>query len=127
MNCGVCESRSENIGQAIVMGKHMANYYGCTRCGFVQVANPHWLDEAYESAMTSTDIGHIWRADYLSKVTKAVIHAFNKPKGTFLDYGAGYGIAVRKMRDLGYDFRWHDKYSENVFAKGFEAEDSRVA
>ena len=122
MNCAICNGRAEKHGESLVLGKHTAEYQLCTACGFLQVVNPHWLEEAYESAMTSTDIGHVWRADYLSKITKAVIHAFNNPKGRFVDFGAGYGISVRKMRDLGYDFSWHDKYSENLFAKGFEAE-----
>jgi hypothetical protein len=26
------------------------------------------------------------------------------------------------MRDLGYDFRWFDRYCHNLFAKGFEAD-----
>jgi hypothetical protein len=103
------------------MGKYPADYLRCTNCGFVQTSHPHWLKESYAAAITCTDIGPVWRADYLSKITKTIIHSFENPDGIFLDYGAGYGIFVRKMRDLGYDFRWLDKYCENLFAKGFEA------
>jgi hypothetical protein len=39
----------------------------------------------------------------------------------FIDYGAGYGVLVRVMRDLGFDFYWHDKYCDNIFAKHFVA------
>jgi hypothetical protein len=122
MDCPICNGRFEKLGRLKVLGKHSADYLRCAGCGFVQVAEPHWLAEAYSSAITRTDIGPVWRADYLSKITKSLIHAFRNPAGKFLDFGAGYGIFVRKMRDLGYDFRWLDKYSENLFAKGFEAE-----
>lgn len=38
-----------------------------------------------------------------------------------LDYGAGYGMFVRMMRDYGFNFYWYDKYCENLFAKTFES------
>ncbi len=37
-----------------------------------------------------------------------------------MDYGGGYGIFTRMMRDLGYDWRWVDKYAPNLLARGFE-------
>ena len=40
----------------------------------------------------------------------------------FLDYGGGYGIFTRMMRDKGFDFYWYDKYATNLVARGFEGE-----
>lgn len=37
-----------------------------------------------------------------------------------LDYGGGYGILTRLLRDIGVDCYWTDKYAENIFARGFE-------
>src|SRR5438552_1711217 len=50
-----------------------------------------------------------------------LIELFLNPAGRFLDYAAGYGMFVRLMRDLGYDFRWSDRYCQNLVARGFEA------
>jgi hypothetical protein len=122
MNCPLCNGPFKSLGQLKIFGKYPADYLRCDGCGFIQTSDPHWLKEAYATAITSTDIGPVWRADYLARITKSLIHAFEDPAGPFLDYGAGYGIFVRKLRDFGYDFRWLDKYSENLFAKGFEAE-----
>lgn len=49
-------------------------------------------------------------------------HLFNRDtkKRSFLDFGAGYGLFVRLMRDAGFRFLWFDEYCQNVFAKGFE-------
>jgi len=44
---------------------------------------------------------------------------FNK-NGKFLDFAGGYGVFVRLMRDIGFDFVLYDKYTQNLFAKGFE-------
>ena len=50
-----------------------------------------------------------------------LISGYKKTKNrSFLDYGGGYGIFVRLMRDYGLDFYWHDKYTSNLFAAGFE-------
>ena len=78
--------------------------------------------------MVTLDIGspyNISRNIEISKNLKLIIPFFIKEPQTkkFLDYGGGYGILVRLMRDVGYDFYWFDKYSQNIFAKGFECKD----
>ena len=40
-----------------------------------------------------------------------------------LDYGGGYGLFVRMMRDRGYEFYRQDSYCENLFAKHFDHTD----
>ncbi|MFX1235962.1 MAG: class I SAM-dependent methyltransferase [Promethearchaeota archaeon] len=46
-------------------------------------------------------------------------------KQKFIDYGGGYGIFVRLMRDTGLDFYWHDTHCQNLFARKFEADLNR--
>jgi len=58
----------------------------------------------------------------LAKITKAIIPVFFARRGRFLDYGGGYGLFVRMMRDCGYDFYWFDRFCRNIFARGFEGE-----
>ena len=53
-------------------------------------------------------------------VTTTLIYFLFNTKGQFLDYGVGYGVFVRLMRDIGFDYFWQDKYTENLFAQGFE-------
>ena len=40
-----------------------------------------------------------------------------------MDFGAGYGLFVRMMRDNGYNFYWYDAYCTNIFASKFSSED----
>ncbi len=49
-----------------------------------------------------------------------MLYFFFDKHGKFLDYAGGYGIFVRLMRDIGFDFYWYDKYTPNLFARGFE-------
>jgi hypothetical protein len=47
---------------------------------------------------------------------------FFDPAGKFVDYGGGYGLFVRMMRDTGFDFFLYDPLCDNLFARGFTAE-----
>lgn len=90
----------------------------------MQTETPYWLKEAYAQAITLTDVGLIRRNMELGGMLKVMLPLIADPGGTFIDYGGGYGILVRMMRDAGFDFRWYDASTENLFAKNFEADRS---
>jgi hypothetical protein len=120
--CNICQRPTEPLARAMILGRHDVQYFRCPNCGFVQTERPYWLDEAYRSAITATDLGVISRATTFSRFTRNLILACFDSNATFLDYGGGPGVFVRMMRDLGFDFYLYDKYSENLFARGFTAE-----
>ncbi|GAG32417.1 unnamed protein product, partial [marine sediment metagenome] len=107
---------------AQILKKYKIQYFKCTMCGFIQTEDPYWLDESYSQAITESDLGLVSRNIALSRITKALILTNFDSNGKFLDYGGGYGLFVRIMRDLGFDFYWHDKFCQNIFAKGFEVD-----
>jgi hypothetical protein len=115
--CKICHAETRAFGENLIMGKHTASYRRCVSCGFLFVEQPHWLPEAYSDAITSTDMGTVSRADRNSLITKATIDLFYRSSKTYLDYGAGYGMFVRRMRDLGYDFHAYDLHCQNMFAE----------
>lgn len=118
---------SDFFASAKILNKYDIKYFNCGKCGFIQTEDPYWLKEIYSDAIKQSDIGLLKRNIDLLNPTRAVIKfQFNK-KGKFVDYGAGYGIFVRMMRDAGFDFYWSDKYCDNLFAKDFEAADAKTA
>jgi hypothetical protein len=119
--CKICSHSSYVRFNALILNKYDVQYYSCDYCGFIQTESPYWLEEAYSSAIALSDIGLIGRNIKLASFCSAIIPLYYDPQGVFLDYGGGNGMFVRMMRDKGFDFRWMDKYSENQFAKGFEA------
>ncbi len=119
-SCNACGLVAQPFAQAILLDKHQVQYFRCEACGFVQTETPFWLDEAYERVITSSDIGLVSRNVQTSVITRAVIRALFDSQGRFLDYGGGWGILVRLMRDSGYDFCRFDQYAENLFAQGFD-------
>jgi len=121
MECKICGKATKHIFSAKVLSKYDAKYFECINCGFIQTETPHWLAESYNSAITHLDIGLIQRNIKYASIVELLIHlSFNK-KGTFIDYGAGYGMFVRMMRDKGFNFQWQDDYCSNLFAAKFEA------
>lgn len=119
MYCKICNNETSQIFTSLVLGKHQVKYYHCQNCNFIQTETPHWLDEAYSAAICLQDTGIMQRNLILSaKVPLVLFYLFKKNK-KFLDYAGGYGIFVRMMRDLGFDFYWEDKFCENLVAKGF--------
>lgn len=120
--CKVCDSTSAAFGEATVLGKYTVRYFQCVRCGFVQTEEPFWLAEAYSTALIAADVGAVQRNLLLAETTQAIVERFFDPAGRFLDYGGGYGLFVRLMRDRGLDFRWRDKYAANLYGMGFEAD-----
>lgn len=122
MECRVCASASQPLARARILFKHDIEYFRCPDCGFVQTERPYWLKESYAEAINRSDIGVVRRSMDLGRTLRVLLPLLCDPAGTFVDYGGGYGMLVRMMRDEGFDFRWYDAYCENLFAQDFEAE-----
>lgn len=122
MLCPICNNAGKRIFEGKIMRKYTIQYYQCPVCAFVYTERPYWLQEAYEDSITNVDTGIMQRNVDNVIIANALIKNFFDRNGTFLDYGGGYGIFTRMMRDLGYNYMWHDKYSENLVARGFEFE-----
>lgn len=112
------------MGQTLVLKKYNVEYFKCQNCGFIQTEEPYWLDEAYSSAIAANDIGLVHRNEVLSRITKSIILAMFNPNKTFLDFGGGYGLFVRMMRDKGLNFFRQDRYCINLFSQKFDLEDN---
>lgn len=121
MVCKVCGAQSKQCMEAHVLGKHMVAYYQCSNCQFIQTEEPYWLPQAYSSAIASLDIGLIQRNQVAAGIIQSILTKWFNPESRFVDYGGGYGMLVRMMRDRGFDFYRYDKYCENLFAQTFDA------
>jgi hypothetical protein len=121
MKCKICKSDSELFLTApIFKERQQVKYYQCKSCNFIQTEEPTWLDKAYSDVIAKSDIGLIWRNIHFSDILEKFLLNMYPQAGKCLDFGGGYGMFTRIMRDKGFDFRWHDDYCKNMFAEGFE-------
>ncbi len=122
--CRLCGGTLVSLFHATVLGRYRTHYGRCVSCQLLQVIKPTWMDKAYEKPINISDTGILSRNlafRDLSSITLILLEGLNGvKKGKFLDYGGGYGIFVRLMRDIGFDFYWSDAHSSNLLARGFE-------
>jgi hypothetical protein len=123
--CKICGSATEAAFDAVVLWKYDATYSRCPSCGFRAADDPVWLEQAYSSAISDLDLGVVNRAMTSSPLIEGLILSSFDRGARYVDYGAGYGVLVRLMRDRGFDFYWHDLYCENLFAQQFPADPDR--
>ena len=126
MACKICGGGAETVLRGRVLTKYDVDYHRCTVCGFVQTDEPFWLDEAYSSAIADADLGTVSRALLNTRIVETLLLTSFDPKTSYLDWGAGYGLFVRMMRDRGYDFRWSDQHCANLFAQHFVADPGKT-
>ncbi len=118
--CRLCGARTSQVFEARLMKKFDVKYFLCDDCGLLQTERPYWLEEAYGSAINASDTGIMRRAAEQSRIISAIIFTCFDPQGRFVDYGGGYGIFTRLMRDIGFDYYWTDPHAENLVSRGFE-------
>jgi hypothetical protein len=126
MNCKICKHKVDNLFKTKVLGKYDVQYFRCKNCEFIFTEEPYWLREAYNQAINIFDTGILERNIYFRKMVSILIYFFFNRQSLFLDYAGGYGIFTRLMRDVGFDFYWHDPYCENILAKGFEYNPAKI-
>jgi 2-polyprenyl-3-methyl-5-hydroxy-6-metoxy-1,4-benzoquinol methylase len=127
MICHICQQTTTQVFHTKVLNKYDVNYFHCDSCNFIQTEYPYWLQESYENAITKLDIGLVSRNIYLKEQVPLIIDAFFPESKIMVDYGGGYGLFVRMMRDMGYNFYRQDIYCENLFAKYFDVSDSDIS
>lgn len=121
MQCKICAGAVDPAFEARLLFKYDVEFFQCRQCGFLQTHEPHWLDEAYADAIIPADTGVLQRNASLARVCSLILLLLFSGREKFADLAGGYGLFVRMMRDAGFDFRWSDKYCQNIFARGFEA------
>lgn len=124
MKCRICSAKTDIFDNTIIMGKYEATFSQCQECGFIQADNPYWLDESYAEPVSLSDVGMVRRTFLLAQVAIAVISVLLSRNGRYVDYGGGYGLFTRLMRDRGFDFSCFDKYCKNIFAPEFSVSEN---
>ena len=84
----------------------------------MQTEKPFWLEESYKNPINISDTGILERNLHNARLMKNILFIIFGSKCSCLDYSGGYGT-YETMRDIGFDFFWHDPYTQNLFA-GFE-------
>lgn len=123
--CKICSAGADAYADIIVLGRHYSTLYSCRNCGFVFVDPVYWLDEAYRNAIALSDVGYVSRNIAASERLCNLLSSKSVVTDFFVDFGGGYGLLVRLMRDKGFRFHLHEPLVANMFARSCEADRAR--
>lgn len=122
--CRLCGQGTRKVFTAQVLGKYQVEYRQCENCGLLQTERPYWLEEAYSHEVNPFDTHLVVRPIAQSREVSTLILTFFDRYARFVDYGGGFGIFTRLMRDRGFDYFWMDPFGQNLMAQGFEYDGS---
>jgi Methyltransferase domain len=121
-SCPICNGPNRAAYQVKLLGKHASTMWTCSGCDFSHLYPVFWLDEAYAEAINISDVGYVDRNHRACDLVSALLANNCEPSDLFLDFGAGYGMFVRLMRDRGFRFQHYDPSCKNLFARFNEAQ-----
>lgn len=121
MKCKICGHGMQPAFRETLLCKHDVAYFRCGNCGLLQTEQPYWLNEAYSDAIIDADTGLVQRNVLIAAKLAALLYFSFNSRGHYVDFAGGYGLLVRLMRDIGFDFYWEDKFCQNVLARGFDS------
>jgi hypothetical protein len=124
--CAVCSGNTKYLLSYTVRGEHQASLRECLTCRFTFIVNPHWLADSFSSELNDLDIGSVDRCLILADFVEVLIRSQKWSMLRFLDWGGGYGLLARIMRDRGLDFGSHDIYTQPLFVKPSEVDESET-
>lgn len=119
-NCIVCNSKVEKLIRDSIMSKYTIDYYFCDSCYCIYTEEPFWLEESYVDPITYYDTGIMLRNVSVCEKLMLIFNKNFENNIKVVDYGGGYGILTRMLRDRGVDAYWSDIFSDNLLASGFE-------
>lgn len=118
--CRICRHNTRSVFTQQILNHYSVKYFYCDHCGLLQTEKPYWLDEAYSDAIAGADTGLVQRNLLIARRLSVLLLFLFGQEGRYADLAGGTGLLVRLMRDNGFDFYWHDPYSRNIHARGFE-------
>jgi hypothetical protein len=101
-DCPICKTQFKFVFDAKVLRKYDVKYYQCPSCELLQSEKPHWLEEAYQSAIIDADTGLVQRNIQISRKLASALYFLLNKGASYLDVAGGYGMFTRLMRDYGF-------------------------
>ncbi|HEY9825759.1 MAG TPA: class I SAM-dependent methyltransferase [Stenomitos sp.] len=121
MNCRLCGGKTKFFAVAKLRKKYEISYFICHDCELLQTEEPYWLEEAYADPISANWVGLVSQNINYSHRAQALLLTYFGHRKKYIDYGGGYGLFVRLMRDAGFDFSRFDPFCPNLLAPGFDA------
>jgi len=122
--CLICQGECETNFKVQIQNRHHSDLFSCTKCGFSFYPNQDWIKGSFSDELNSLDVGSVGRVMLACDFVSEFINSEKLNDAYFLDYGGGYGLQTRIMRDRGFNFKNFDPHTQPLFSKYFTGEPS---
>ena len=112
--CKICDSFDFTEQEVLIFGESKQTLKQCRYCWCAFFENPKWLEKSYQRAITDLDTGILQRSDDIANVLTPFIIS-KKGNQSGVDFGGGYGLLARRLRDRGFEWQSMDPMVENIF------------
>ena len=119
-SCPICRSEVVPFSTLIIRGNISGAYKICKSCAFIYAENPNWLEGSFTDALNSLDIGSVDRCNIVADFVEVLLKSSKKDSPKVLDWGGGYGLLTRILRDRGVNCSHYDPFVEPLFAKNIK-------
>lgn len=79
------------------------------------------MRDTFSHELNALDIGSLDRCQVVADFVEVIVASLRKKSMSVLDWGGGYGVLTRLLRDRGIKTVVSDPYVDPIFARGFEA------
>jgi len=116
-NCPICRSEVAHFSTITIRGNISGEYKICKNCKFIYAQDPKWLEESFTDSLNSLDIGSVDRCNIVADFVEVLLKSLKVDNPKVLDWGGGYGLLTRILRDRGVSCFHYDPYVDPLFAK----------
>lgn len=117
--CTICGSDTTLIFVVEIQNRLKANLHRCVNCGFAFYPDQDWIRGSFSEELNSLDVGSVDRVLLASDFLTEFIFSEKLASNKFLDYGGGYGLQTRILRDRGFNWENFDPYTAPLFSRDF--------
>lgn len=117
--CPVCGGQTRNAFKVLIHNSFESQLATCNACEFSFYPDQNWLSGSFSEELNSLDVGSVDRVLLTSEFLTEFIFSEKLASKKFLDYGGGYGLQTRILRDRGFDWENFDPYTAPLFSRDF--------
>ena len=114
--CQACQAPAKHRQFVTLFREIECSLHECTECKTCFFPDPDWLDRAYSESISKLDTGIAQRSNDIANVLAALLTSQKNKHAKYLDFGGGYGILARTMRDRGFNFYSFDPLTPTLFS-----------
>jgi hypothetical protein len=119
ISCPICSDECHGAFEVKIQNSFNTQLFTCSNCGFSFYPNQNWISGSFSEELNSLDVGSVGRALLASDFLTEFIHSEKLTKSNFLDYGGGYGLQTRILRDRGLNWKNFDPFAQPLFSRNF--------